>query len=130
MLVDIRLIFANTNKRLDIPPQLKKLVIKEVVVITPGCAGKGSVYEHIAKYSLDYNNPITTVFHIDSKNPQMYFGSKNGQVSFIADNYQYVANFINPQDSVISKIIVKHQRNWISGMQFLNKDNKCVLEAG
>ena len=63
----------------DQPKQpVKVQVLREVEVKTTEHAGSGGVYEYPAKSQLDYNNQITTIYHIGSDRTRLYFGSKNG----------------------------------------------------
>jgi hypothetical protein len=108
-----------------------------VFVETPDYAGLGDTYEHPPKSQLDYNNPITTIYHIDSSRARLYFGTKDGQVGKIKQSKKYLFGVIKRSvkfvpvstDSNIHKIIVNYHRKHISGLKFYSGD-KCVLEAG
>ena len=74
-------------KRVDakepIEQVLNPLVLREVEVKTPGFNPTGDTYEHPSKAQLHFDNPITTVYHVDTNNIRLYFGSKNGQAGVI-----------------------------------------------
>lgn len=72
-------------------PQLK---FREVFVETPDYAGLGDTYEHPPRSQLDYNNPVTTIYHIDSSRARLYFGTKDGQVGKIKQSKNYLFGVI------------------------------------
>jgi len=112
-------------------PQLKSLVLREVLIKTPGYAGTGDTYEHPARAQLHFDNPITTVYHISTGNAKLYFGSKNGQVGVTQQtSYQFVPVHVNPPHTTITKINVNYRNENTGGFKFYSKDNVCVLEAG
>ena len=112
-------------------PQLKSLVLREVLIKTPGYVPTGDTYEHPARAQLHFDNPITTVYHSQSGNSRLYFGSKNGEVGVIQQtSYKFVPVHVNPPHTTITKININYYSNHIGGFKFYSKDNVCVLEAG
>ncbi len=56
----------------------------------------GPAYEHPVKEKLDFRNPINTIYNCDKNS--VYFGSKNGELTKINADGNFIAIKTEPAD--------------------------------